>query len=198
MNRSQAIGGFICLAIAALLAVLTVTLPADRMMFMIGDINAPIVPAIVLGVVGLALLFAARKDHDKMVDAPPAEKTEQERLKAAEKKALNGRLEAMAWGFFLVMAGGFFLIPDQEIPRGVWSIGVGLIMLGLNAARYYYGLKLSGFTTVLGLLALLGGVAQLLGFETLEGAFLLIILGAYLLLKPWFDKRGIFGKPGGE
>jgi hypothetical protein len=37
-----------------------------------------------------------------------------------------------------------------------------------------------------------------MGLDDLDGAFLFIILGAYLLLKPWFDKRGIFGKPGGE
>ncbi|MGD2078581.1 MAG: hypothetical protein PVH18_09375 [Chloroflexota bacterium] len=198
MNRSQAIGGFVCLAIAALLAVLSVTLPADKMIFMIGDTNAPIIPAIVLAVVGVALVVAARSHHDEDADELPVEKTKEEQLKAEEKKALNGRLEAMGWGLFLIMVGGLALIPDEQIPNGVWSIGVGIIMLGLNAARYYYGIKLSGFTTVLGLLAVLGGIAQLMGLDDLDGAFLFIILGAYLLLKPWFDKRGIFGKPGGE
>ncbi len=197
MNRSQAIGGFVCLAIAALLAVLTATLPSDKVVFMIGDVNAPVVPVVILAVVGLALLVTARKGEE-VASAPVVEQTEEEQLKSEEKKALNGRLEAMGWGLFLIMLGGFALVPGDQIPRGVWSIGVGLIMLGLNAARYFYGLKLSGFTTFLGLLALLGGVAQLLGYDELEGAFLLIIIGAYLLLKPWFDKRAIFGKPGGE
>jgi hypothetical protein len=197
MNRSQAIGGFICLAIAALLAVLTVTLPADKIMFMIGDVNAPIVPVIVLAVVGLGLVIMARK-HEETASAPVAAKTKEEQLQSEEKKALNGRLEAMGWGLFLIMIGGFMLIPGDQIPRGVWSVGVGLILLGLNAARYYYGLKLSGFTTFLGLLALLGGLAQLMGFDELEGAFLFIILGAYFLLRPWFEKKGVFGKPGGE
>ena len=197
MNRSQAIGGFVCLAIAMLLAVLTVILPADRMMFMIDDVNAPIVPAIALGVIGVVLLMAARRDDD--VDAEPSPvRTKQELLKDEEQKALNDRLEAMGWGLFLIMVGGFALIPGDQIPRGVWSIGVGLIMLGLNAARYYHGLKLSGFTTFLGVLALLSGAGQLLGMDVLEGALLLIILGAYLVLKPWFDKRQIFGKPGGD
>ena len=197
MNRSQAVGGLVCLAIATLLAVLAVTLPADRMMFMIGDVNAPIVPAIALGVIGVVLLIAARRDDE--VDAGPSPvRTQEELLKVEQQKALNGRLEAMGWGLFLIMVGGFALIPADQIPRGVWSIGVGLIMLGLNGARYYYGLKLSGFTTFLGVLALLGGTGQLLGFDALDGALLLIILGAYLLLKPWFDKRQIFGKPGGD
>ena len=197
MNRSQAIGGIICLAAAALIAVLTVTLPSDRMMFMIGETNAPIVPAIALGLIGVLLLIAAR-GSEQMEAEPVPEKTNEEQLKEEEQQALNGRLEAMGWGLFLIMLGGFALIPEDQIPRGVWSIGVGVIMLGLNAARYYYGLKLSSFTTFLGILALLGCIAQLLGFDALEGALLFIILGAYLLLKPWFDKREIFGKPGGE
>jgi hypothetical protein len=171
------------------------------MMFTIGDTNAPIVPAIALGVIGVLLLGAAWRGQEsedepaaRLAAKPVAEKTEEERLKAEERRAQNQRLEAMGWGLFLIMLGGFALIPNDQIPRGVWSIGVGVIMLGLNAARYYYGIKLSGFTTFLGILAVLGGVAQLLGMDALEGALLFIILGAYLILKPWFDKRGIFGK----
>ena len=73
-------------------------------------------------------------------------------------------------------------------------MGVGLIMLGLNAARYFNQMRMSGFTTFLGVVSLLGGIAQLLGWYALEGALFFIILGAYLLLKPWFDKRQLFGK----
>jgi hypothetical protein len=103
-----------------------------------------------------------------------SEQTKDEKIINPEKAALNKNLERMAWGLFLVMLGGFMFI--RQVPDGLWSIGVGLIMLGLNAARYLNGIKMSGFTT---------GV---------EGAFLLIILGAYLVLKPYFDKRGLFGK----
>jgi hypothetical protein len=67
-------------------------------------------------------------------------------------------------------------------------------MLGLNAARYYYRLRMSGFTTVLGILSLFGGIAELLGWTSLDAGLLLVILGAYLLLKPWFEKRQLFGK----
>jgi hypothetical protein len=111
-----------------------------------------------------------------------------------EKAALNKRLETMAWGLFLVMLGGFMFVPKNLAPDGLWSIGVGLIMLGLNAARYFNKLRMSGFTTVLGILSVIGGIVQLIGVKNLEGAFLLIILGAFLLLKPWFDKRQLFGK----
>ncbi len=110
-----------------------------------------------------------------------------------QKAALNKRLETTAWGLFLVMLGVTLFMKDL-LPDGVTSIGVGLIMLGLNAARYYNKIRMSGFTTVLGILAVIGGVVQLLGVKNLEGAFLLIILGAFLLLKPWFDQRKLFGK----
>jgi hypothetical protein len=111
------------------------------------------------------------------------------------KAAVNKRLEAIAWGLFLIMLGGLMFVPKDRVPVGLWSIGVGAIMLGLNVARYLNHIRMSGFTTVLGLISVLGGVLQLLfGFKGLEGAFLLIILGVYLLLKPWFDQRRLFGK----
>ena len=113
---------------------------------------------------------------------------------ANEKVALNKRLETFGWGLFLIMLGGFSFVPGEVVAKGVWSIGVGIIMLGLNVARYFYGIKMSGFTTFLGVISLIGGVLQLLGMHTLEGAILLIILGAYLIVKPWFDKHQLFGK----
>src|SRR5512142_191907 len=111
-----------------------------------------------------------------------------------EKAALNKRLETTFWGLFLIMLGGWALIPAATIPKGAWSIGVGLLMLSLNATRYFSGIRMSGFTTVLGTLAVLGGIGDMLGWADLNGAFLLIILGAYLILKPWFEKQKLFGK----
>ena len=35
---------------------------------------------------------------------------------------------------------------------------------------------------------------QLFAVGNLEGAILLIVLGAYLIFKSWFDKRKLFGK----
>ena len=111
-----------------------------------------------------------------------------------EKAALNKRLETAFWGLFLIMLGGQFLLKNANLPEGIWDVGIGLIFLGLNAARYFNGLKMSGFTTFLGILALVGGLAQMLFKFDLGGALLLIILGAYLILKPWFDKQALFGK----
>ena len=111
-----------------------------------------------------------------------------------EKAALNKRMETVAWGLFLVMLGCYILVPQSVISRGIWSVGIGLIMLGLNLARYLKGIKMSAFTTVLGVLAIINGMLELLGLNDFEGAIFLIILGLYLLVRPWFDKRGLFGK----
>ena len=107
---------------------------------------------------------------------------------------LNKQLETIAWGLFFIMLGAFILIPDRILSKGWDSIGIGVILLGLNAARYLNGIRMSGFTTFLGLLSVAGGVAQLLGWDSFDGAFFLIILGAYLILKPWFDQRQLLGK----
>jgi len=107
-----------------------------------------------------------------------------------DKQALNKRLETIGWALFLIMIGGSGLVPKEQVPEGVWSIGVGLIMLGLNAARYYYKIKMSTFTIVLGSLALLTGVGELLGLDLPTFAILLILIGASIILKPLFEKDG--------
>lgn len=188
MNRSRFTGAIICLGIAILLGVLYFTLPPDRLMFMVGDRNLAYVPSIVLGIVGVILLVSSFG----VSETPEAEKREV--VIDPDKAALNKRLEAFGWGLFLVMLGGFMLVPGDQIPKGWWSIGVGLIMLGLNVARYFNQIRMSGFTTVLGILAIISGILELAGMDSLGGSLLLIILGAYILLKPWFDKRKLFGK----
>jgi hypothetical protein len=122
------------------------------------------------------------------------QETQPENVQANEKAVLNKRLEGIGWGLFLIMLGGFGLVPNEVIPKGLWSIGVGVIMLGLNVTRYLLHIKTSGFTTFLGILALISGALQLFGMRTLEGAIFLIILGLYLLVRPWFDKQRLFGK----
>ena len=122
------------------------------------------------------------------------EQTKVEKPVDLEKAAMHKRFESVGWGLFLIMLGGFMFIPDTTVSKGFWSIGIGLIFLGLNAARYMNGIRMSGFTTFLGILSLLGGIVQLLGWKSMDGAFFLIILGAYLILKPWFDRRQLFGK----
>jgi hypothetical protein len=76
-------------------------------------------------------------------------------------------------------------------------LGRHLVYRGdLQAAGYCYKIRISGFTTFLGIISLLSGVLELSGMNMLGCAIFLIILGAYLIVKPWFDRRQLFGKVG--
>lgn len=189
MNRSRLIWGIICLILAAVIGVLSFTLPPDSMIFYAGEENLRWVPAVVLGILGIVLLATAGSGEKETTQA-----AQPEAVQNPEKAALNKRLENIGWGLFLIMLGGFALVPDETVPKGLWSIGVGVIMLGLNATRYYYKIKMSGFTTFLGVVSLVSGILELIGGVDLGGAIFLIVLGAYLLVKPWFNRRQLFGK----
>jgi hypothetical protein len=103
------------------------------------------------------------------------------------KEALNKRLEAIGWGLFLIIIGALWLIPDEPVPDGTWLIVAGLIMLGVNAVRYLNDIKLSGASVLLGLLALVFGVGELIGLDLPFVAILLIVFGAGIILRPWLD-----------
>ncbi|TET97418.1 MAG: hypothetical protein E3J30_08955 [Anaerolineales bacterium] len=189
MNTSRLIWGIICLVIAGGLAVANLALPPEDLMFQVGDENMPWVPVAVLAVLGIWLLATAGSNAQSA-----AEDVEAEIVTDPDRAALNKRLEGFAWGLFLIILGGFMFVPEQFIKGGWWSIGVGLIMLGLNAARYFNGLKMSGFTTFLGVVSVISGALEVAGLYDLDGAMLLIVLGAYLLIKPYLEKRRLFGK----
>jgi hypothetical protein len=191
VNKSRFIGGILCLALAALLGALNLALPADKVMFTVGNENMPWVPVAILAIVGILLLSTAMSDKqqtDTQVARP-------EVAPDSEKVDLNKRLGTIGWGCFLIMLGGFMLVPNSVVAKGFWSIGVGIIMLGLNVARYLNDIKMSGFTTFLGVISVLSGILQLAGLEAIEGASLLIVLGAFLLLKPWLDRQYFSAMP---
>jgi len=188
MNKSKLTWGVVCLVIAGVLVVANLRLPEEDLMFQVGAVNMPWVPPVVLGIIGIILLATANQTEE------PKEEAKKDVNVDPDKAALNKRMETMAWGAFLIMLGGFMFVPEEIIKGGWWSIGVGLIFLGLNTARYFNGLRMSGFTTFLGVISVIGGILDLVTVQDFGGAVFLIILGGYLILKPWFDKQGLFGK----
>jgi len=146
------------------------------------------VPPVILGVIGIVLLLSAF--------LPKAEAAQEETQMTIDpdKDALNKRLEAMAWGILLIMLGCFMFVPSEIIRGGWWSISVGVLLLGLNGARYFYGLRMSGFTIFLGVASIIGGVLDVLGWTDINTALFLIVLGSYLLLKPILERRNLIGK----
>jgi hypothetical protein len=102
-------------------------------------------------------------------------------------QTLNRRLEAIAWGAFFVWWGITELFPS--LPEGLGAIGIGAILLGLNTARSVNDLPASGFTTTLGILALVLGALELsslvlrLPFELPVFGIVLIVLGLIFLVR---------------
>jgi len=102
-------------------------------------------------------------------------------------RTLNRNLEMVAWGAFFIWWGITELF--NFLPHGTGAIGIGLIWLGLNAARALKGVPTSGLTTTLGILALVLGGLELassvmrLSFELPVFAILLIVLGVILLAR---------------
>ncbi len=93
------------------------------------------------------------------------------------------RLTQIAWALFLIMIGGFLLVPDERLPQGAWLIGLGAILLGLNGVRLIVGLRIGWVTTVLGTLALMSGLSDYAGVDVPVGPALLIIIGAAVILR---------------
>ena len=112
---------------------------------------------------------------------------------ALTKVTLNKRLEDSAWGFFLLLIGTLLLLPSALAPQGAWLIGAGLIMLLLNGVRYVNDISASRFTVVLGLVAILVGLASFLGLKPPLFAIFLALIGLSIivrsLLPPKVDRR---------
>jgi hypothetical protein len=100
-------------------------------------------------------------------------------------QSLNRNFETIAWGALLIWWGFTELV--KFLPAGIGLIGIGLILLGLNAARHLNGITINGFATTIGILALVWGGLELVGvllslpFELPVFAILLIVLGVSVL-----------------
>jgi energy-coupling factor transporter transmembrane protein EcfT len=67
----------------------------------------------------------------------------------------NRKLDAIGWGLFFIWMGATLF---AHLGWGVGLLGVGMITLGVQAARKYFELKLEGFWVVMGFFFVLGGV----------------------------------------
>ena len=107
----------------------------------------------------------------------------------AQKKAMDKRLDSIGWGLFLIMIGGLWLAPEGMFPEGTWLIGTGLIIIVLMGIRYLYGIKVSGFWFILGVIALAFGISDVFGLNIPVFPILIIIIGISIVFKPLFKKK---------
>jgi hypothetical protein len=102
-------------------------------------------------------------------------------------QTLNRKFEAMAWSALFIWWGITELV--KHLPDGAGMIGIGLILIGLNAARSVNGIPTSGFSTTIGILALVCGGLELarailsLPFQFPTFSILLIVLGVIMLVR---------------
>jgi hypothetical protein len=101
---------------------------------------------------------------------------------------LDRRLEEAGWALFLIMIGGLWLVPTESVPKDLWLVGAGLIMLGINFLRYFNGIKMSGFTVFLGILALVAGLGGAFSLNLPFMAVIFVILGTSLLMRALFRR----------
>lgn len=103
---------------------------------------------------------------------------------------LEERLNDFGWGLLLIVVGGILLLPSKHVPQGSWLIAAGLILLGLNVARALSGLGIRGFSVILGVVALIAGLGEFFEIGLPLFPIVLIVIGAYALLKrPFKDSR---------
>jgi hypothetical protein len=106
------------------------------------------------------------------------------------------RLDEIALALVLIMTGALWLAPKAMFPEGTWLAGLGLILLGLNAARRIRGIKTSAFGIVVGLVSLAAGGGRIMGLDLPFLPALLIILGVVLVVKAVTSSGRAEGAPG--
>ncbi len=104
-------------------------------------------------------------------------------------RRLGRRLDEISLALVLVMTGAMWLAPKGMLPEGSWLVGVGLIVLGLNAVRRLRGLKASGFGLILGLIAFAAGIGRIIGRDLPIIPGVLIVLGVGLVIRAAARRR---------
>jgi hypothetical protein len=89
------------------------------------------------------------------------------------------RIDAIGWGLLFLMTGTLALIPG--LPDGTWLVGLGVLMLGLNATRLFVGLPLDRFGMIVGSGAVVAGLGIMAGIDVPVFALLLIVCGVAII-----------------
>ena len=108
------------------------------------------------------------------------------------------RIDDIALALVLIMTGGLWLAPKAMFPEGTWLAGLGLILLGLNAARRIRGIKMSGFGIIVGGVALAAGASRIAGLDLPVVPVLLVVLGVALVVKAASAHERTEGMTGAE
>lgn len=107
-----------------------------------------------------------------------------ERGAAPNAAFLDRRLSDIGWGLLFVLTGLIWMVPSEQVPQGTWLFGVAAILIGINVVRYLKHIGISGFSLVLGGIALTAAFGQLWRVDLPLLAICLLIIGVSLVAKP--------------
>jgi len=99
--------------------------------------------------------------------------------KLTNEKVLPRILDAGGWSLFFIWTGIAFL---ADIGWGPGLLGVGIITLGGQAARKYFGLKLEGFWVAVGFFFIGGGIWRLFNIQLGLLPILCMVAGVVLFV----------------
>ena len=103
--------------------------------------------------------------------------------------ALDHRVNDVGWGLFLVMMGVLWLLPSGTVPEGTWLLATGVLLLGLNLVRRWMGIPVHGVGLLLGVLAVVAGVAKIEDFTEPLLPAALVVAGAWIVFQPLLARR---------
>lgn len=93
--------------------------------------------------------------------------------------SLTSRISVFGWGLFLIWLGIFQWV---HFRMGFFLLGVGAIILIVQAARRYFGLKQENFWLVAGIFFIIGGLWDLIETDLPLVPLLLIAAGAAMVV----------------
>ena len=95
----------------------------------------------------------------------------------------NVALTSLAWGVFFVWIGLSWIASEYYgvSMEAYVALGVGIILIGLNAARMGFGMKLSKFSLFIGVVALVFGGTALTGFKPPLWQTIILLIGLFII-----------------
>lgn len=102
------------------------------------------------------------------------------------RQLFNFKLVKLSWALFFILIGGSWMLEslgkiDNPQKWGIIYAGSGAILLFLNLIRMIRKINISKFTTWLGTIALLLGIARFFNFDLSIWAAAILIIGFIML-----------------
>lgn len=96
-----------------------------------------------------------------------------------DRYVLANKLDSIGWGLFFIWVG---IAMFGNLDWGTGLLGVGIVTIGGQALRKYFGLRIEAFWIVVGIFFALGGVWEIFNVQFGILPFLCIAGGITLLV----------------